>query len=99
MTKEKWEIEEIKEEHKIIICGLPFKIIYRDRNSRSDLSMGRCDSKDLTIHIDKDMPDAQKQATLVHEWLHAVLDINGIEASEILVSVLGTELYRSGFRV
>lgn len=83
----------------IEICGLPFKLIYRERNSRSDTSMGKCDIKDLEIYIDKDMPDEQRKASLVHEWIHAVLDLNGVEAHEVVVSVLGTELYRSGFRV
>ena len=83
----------------IEICGLPFNLVYRERNSRSDASMGKCDIKDLKIYIDKDMPAEQRRASLVHEWIHAVLDLNGVEAHEGVVSVLGTELYRSGFRV
>jgi Zn-dependent peptidase ImmA (M78 family) len=84
-------------EASIMICGLPYRIIYRDRNSRSDMSMGRCDSKELTIHIDKEMPEEQRKATLCHEWIHAVLDANGVEHPESVAAVLGTELYRSGF--
>ena len=84
---------------KIIICGLCFEVVNRDRNSRSDESLGRCDIKDLRIFIDKEMPDQQKEATLIHEWCHAVLQLNGIEHSETLVSVLAQEMYRVNFRL
>lgn len=89
----------MKKNKTIVICGLPFELIHRDRNSRSDVSMGRCDTKDLKIFLDKEMPTEQQEATLVHEFVHAVFDLNAIEAQEIQVAVLATELYRCGFRV
>jgi len=41
----------------------------------------------------------QRDATLVHEWIHAVLFCNNITHSEEIVSILAQELYREGFRV
>ena len=81
------------------ICGLDYEIVHRDRNSRDDMNMGKCDAKELKIYIDREIPEQQKQAVLVHEWIHAVYDANGIDHSEVQTSVLATELYRSGFRV
>jgi hypothetical protein len=45
------------------------------------------------------MPEPVREATLVHEWMHSVYDINGIEHSEVQIGVMATELYRQGFRV
>lgn len=81
---------------KIDIAGLPYIIVLRDRNSRDDMNMGRIDTKDLIIYIDSDMPAEQQNATLIHEWIHGVLDAHGVAHEEILVSVLATEMYRSG---
>lgn len=88
--------------NKVTICGYEYKILYRDRNTRDDNNIGMSDSKDLIITIDKDVPLQQKESTLIHEWVHCVLSSNGLYTQsddEILVSVLSTELYRSGFRV
>jgi len=79
------------------ICGIPFEIIERDRNSRDDGNFGKCDTKDGKIYIDKEMTIEQKRATLVHEWMHAVYTLNGIDHSEVQVSVMATELFRNGF--
>lgn len=81
------------------ICGLDFQILERDRNSRDDDNLGKCDLKSLAIYIDKEMPEQQRQAVLIHEWIHAVYDANGVEHNEVQTSVLATELFRCGFRV
>lgn len=81
------------------ICGTPFQIIDRPRNSRDDNNMGKSDVIESKIFITAEMPKATKDATLVHEWIHSVLTLNGIEHDEVLVSVLANELYREGFRV
>jgi hypothetical protein len=81
-----------------MICGLPHKIIYRERNTRDDNNIGRSDSKDLVITIDKDTPPEQQEATLIHEWVHLVLGAYGVEHHESIACVLGLELYRAGFR-
>ena len=54
------------------------------------------------ISINKDMPEDIKNQTLVHEWLHGVLETNGLpeqSGNETLVCILSAELYRNGFRV
>lgn len=86
---------------KVDVCGIDFEIKEVDSNSRIDSYMGRCDTKMGTITINKDMPGKIKQTTLVHEWLHAVLDCGGYaeeSGNEKLISFLQGELYRAGFR-
>ena len=84
------------------VCGVPFKVVEVDSNSRTDMSMGRSDSKTATITINRDMPKEQKETTLVHEWIHSVLDCTGFgeySNDERLVCALQNELYRAGFRI
>ena len=92
----------LKEATSVDVCGIPFKIIEIESNCRTDMSMGRSDSKTATITINKDMPQEVKESTLIHEWLHSVLDCTGFgeySNDEKLVSALQNELYRAGFRV
>jgi hypothetical protein len=84
---------------KTIICGIPFEIIQREPNTRADTNFGRMDVKMAQITIDKTMPPEMREATIVHEWMHAVYEINGIDHTEIQIGVLATELYRQGFRI
>lgn len=84
---------------KVIICGIPFRLMMRERDGSNDMNMGISNTKDTIIAIDNEMSKEQKEATLVHEWVHCVLNMNGINHEEVLVGVLGTELYRAGFRV
>lgn len=86
-------------EYALTICGLPWTVQERETNTRDDQNMGKSDSKMLLITIDKTMPLAAKEATLVHEWMHAVYEINGVAHDEQHVSVMAAELYRCGFRV
>ncbi len=84
------------------VCGVPFKYIEQVSTDRVDGFMGRSDSKMALITINADMPKAQKEATLIHEWIHATLDSQGmgeLSNNEQLVSILGNELYRQGFRI
>lgn len=81
------------------ICGIEFDIILRDNVSRDDDNYGKTDPKQAKIYIDGSMPEQMRDATLVHEWIHAVHALNGISDSEAQVCVLATELYRQGFRV
>ena len=86
----------------IDVCGVSFNLREVESNSRGDGSMGRCDIKMAEISISKDMPDEIKDQTLVHEWLHGVLETNGLpeqSGNEVLVCVLAAELYRKGFRI
>jgi len=81
-----------------IICGIPFKVIMFDRVAADGL-YGRMDGKSATIYLDDDMPREMRDATMIHEWIHAVWECNGIQHTEEQVSTMATELYRSGFRV
>ena len=85
--------------YKTIICGIPYDIIEREPNLRSDENLGRGDCKHATITMDGSMPQAVKDATLVHEWMHQVYECNGVAHEEQHVSVMATELYRQGFRI
>lgn len=84
------------------VCGLPFLVKEIESNGRGDPSMGRSDSKLATITINKEMPKELKDSTLIHEWLHSVLDSTGfgdVSNNENLICVLQNELYRAGFRI
>jgi hypothetical protein len=84
---------------KTIICGIPFEVIEVESTLGSEQPLGECDVMAATITINARCSNAQKEATLVHEWIHAVAGCNGASQSEDMVSVLATELYRQGFRV
>mgnify|MGYP007068152320 CR=1 FL=1 len=84
------------------VCGIPFKVVEVDSNSRTDMSMGRSDSKMALITINKDMPKEMKESVLIHEWLHSILECQGLSEysnNEEFVCILQNELYRAGFRV
>jgi len=84
------------------VCGIPYQVVEVDSNCRTDMSMGRSDSKTATITINKDMPKEVKESILIHEWIHSVLDCTGFTEytnDERLVCALQNELYRAGFRV
>jgi len=83
----------------VTICGIPFQIVQVQSYRRDDYSFGSADAKMATITICAGMPVQVRAATLVHEWMHAVLATNGVEHPESIVGVLATELYRQGFRV
>jgi hypothetical protein len=86
----------------INVCGIPFKYIEQVSTDRVDSFMGRSDSKMAYITINADMSKSQKEATIIREWIHATLDLQGmgeLSNNEQLVSVLANELYRQGFRI
>ena len=83
----------------IDVCGVPHKVIFRDRIGREDQNYGRYDGKDGRIFIDKEMTPEIRAVTLVHEWMHGVYEANGVEHLECHVAVMAAELYRQGFRI
>lgn len=92
----------LKRDFFINVCGVPFRYIEQVSTDRVDGFMGRSDSKMALITINADMTKEMKQSTLIHEWIHATLDLQGLgdlSNNEHLVSVLGNELYRQGFRI
>jgi hypothetical protein len=86
-------------QHAITICGLPYTVYEREPNGANDPNYGKHDGKQLSIFIEASMPVAAKEATLIHEWMHAVYEVNGVAHEEQHVSVMAAELYRCGFRV
>ena len=84
---------------KTMICGIPFDIIMREKTSPVDQNYGLMSGKEARIYLDAKVPKPMREATLVHEWMHAVFECNGIQHEEVQVAVMATELYRNGFRV
>jgi len=84
---------------KTVISGLTFNVIMREQNMRDDTNMGKSDIQKTEISINKDMSEEMQQHTLIHEWLHMVLCIQGIEHGEAMICALTAELYQTGFRV
>jgi len=81
---------------KAVICGIPFTIM----DVREDFDpFGKTDARAATIKVFSGCSPEQREATLVHEWCHAVLMCNGVSHEEAQVAVLSTELYRQGFRI
>jgi hypothetical protein len=84
------------------VCGMNFRIEYIEPNNLGSDKIGLSQFSKGLITIDKTMPENMQECTLVHEWLHMILDSNGFISEsddEKLVSVLQSELYRAGFRV
>lgn len=84
---------------KTIICGIPFEIILRQGTTPVDTNYGHMNGKEARIYLDAKIPKPMRDATLVHEWMHAVFECNAINHEEVQVAVMATELYRNGFRV
>lgn len=51
------------------------------------------------IWIQENSSPEQKEATLVHEWTHTLLDMCGLPNKEQQVTLLATILYMEGFRI
>lgn len=94
-----------KEEYteKVNVCGVMFDLIrvYEDSFNRH-CHLGEADFRKSRIRINNSMDKEQQEATLIHEWLHAILDANSYHdesGDEKLISCLQTNLYLAGFRV
>lgn len=84
------------------VCGIPFEVRKIEANGSNDPCMGRSEIKYSRITLAKEMSKPISDSTLIHEWIHAVLDSSGfgdVSNDEKLISVLQNELYRAGFRV
>ena len=58
----------------IKICGIPYSVIECDDNFNTDAKhFGQVDFLKAEIRINKNMAEAVKTETLVHEIVHAVL--------------------------
>lgn len=81
------------------ICGIVFNIKLAEPILANGNRMGECDLLKAEITINKGSSAMQFEATLIHEWMHAVAGCNGTSQDEGLVSVVAQELFREGFRV
>lgn len=87
---------------KVNICGIDFTVQEIPSNARDDTFMGRSDILACKISLNADMPEQQKQVTLIHEVLHCILDNHSFAKEsndEVLISTLAAELYRLGFKL
>jgi len=78
------------------ICGTDVTVTEADPAIWATSGMGRGDAKQATILICKGMPDDVKKATLIHEVIHIILDMNGFSEetnNEKMVCVLSNGLY------
>ena len=58
----------------IKICGIPYTVIEHNDTFNADAKhFGQVDLLKAEIHINRDMADAIKMETLVHEIVHAIL--------------------------
>lgn len=58
----------------ITICGIPYTVIECGDSFNADAKhFGNVDFLKAEIYINKDMAEAVKQETLVHEIVHAIL--------------------------
>ena len=66
---------------KINICGTPFTVRCCDDSFVSDsLHFGEIHYAKAEILINRDMPEALKMQTLLHEWVHGALVMIGRNA-------------------
>jgi len=84
---------------RIDVAGHSWLIKTFDPQSRQDGAMGRSDSKLGIISISSDLDGPMQESTLIHEWVHGILEIYGVAAPEEVATVLGNELYRQGFEL
>lgn len=84
----------------IDVAGVEFELVY-DNINKPDDNMGMSSLKEGKIYINSCLPEQLKEQTLIHEWVHMILDNYGFDEStnEKLVCTLANELYRSGFKI
>lgn len=75
------------------ILGVDYSIGTMDDHSRDDGGMGRCDEKLAMIRVAESMPAHVKDATLLHEIVHAVSGMLQIGLSEKQVGALAAGLF------
>lgn len=83
---------------KIMICGIPHKVLEVDNAFNTDAHFGQIDYADAVIKINAGMPPELKKATLFHEVLHGWLAHLGycdLTQDEKFVSSLSNAIYQS----
>lgn len=82
---------------KVNICGLPHEVVEKEDSFNIDCHFGQINYKDLTIKINKDMPQAIKDETICHEMVHGILVHLGYQEQandEQFVQALGNAIYQ-----
>lgn len=79
----------------IDILGIPYEVIQTERVGRTEVLLGQIDFLTQTIRIDKSLPLERRQEVLIHEVLHGILEIIGLDEvlDEQATQMLGIALY------
>jgi len=82
----------------IYICGIKFKIIEKEVVCKGEagITRGIVNFHNDTIEIDSELSDDRKVQVLIHECLHALLDLTGnkkLSEDEKTVQSIATALY------
>ena len=86
---------------KVNICGLLHEVIECEDIFDVDIHLGQIDYKDLTIKVNKDMPEEAKKEAICHEMVHGMLvhlGFNDESNNEQFVQALGNAIYQ-GFLI
>lgn len=78
----------------INILGVTYKVIEVDAVDKREFKFGEIDFVTNEIKIDKNLPKTLKNQTLMHEILHAVFQLLGMEKEESEVQSLATALHQ-----
>jgi Zn-dependent peptidase ImmA (M78 family) len=83
--------------NKIKILGKEYNIIYFENVSNKNLemvdNMGLSNMAKCEIHINKNLPEDQKNDTLLHEIIHMISDELCVKLKEDQITILATALY------
>lgn len=82
--------------NEITIMGVPHKIEYVDTVSKVQLEAGEISYLDCTIRIDKSQPEEMQKVVLIHEVLHGLFNLIGMDElrdDESAVQLLASSLY------
>ncbi len=77
----------------IIIHGQSIEVCFCDPGDWRPHGLGVSNSKMGRIKISSDIPSDAQAATLLHEVLHQISDMNGLDIEEVQVCVLANALF------
>lgn len=75
------------------ILGFTYQIKEVDEISRTEDLNGLIVYDDLTIYLEKNLPEEKRRETLLHEVIHGISEGAGIGLTEKAVQVLSRTLY------
>jgi len=92
--KNKTVVQEKENNFDLHLFGHTIKVIVGDPSDWGEnVDMGRSSIKNLTINVNKSMPNDIKCSTLLHEILHIVLDFQSMDLTEQQVDILTIGLF------